>query len=155
MIRFKGQTGATLVELIISIIVLSVSVVGVMVVITRTTSSSADPMIRTQAIAIAQAYMEEILSQPLIDPAGGNLNGCDVSETRATYDDVTDYHCITNQAVQDQSGTPITPLAAYKVSVDVDPSSSLNGSPAHRITVTVNYGSTTNYRLPVVAYRLN
>ena len=150
----QHQKGATLVELIVSIVVLSVSVMGIMVVVARTTSSIADPMIRTQAIAISQAYMEEILSQTLTDPAGGDTNSCETGESRGTYDDVTDYNCISNQAVQDQQGNPITPLNGYKVTVSVA-STTLNGSAARRILVTVTYDGVAGFSLPVAAYRLN
>ena len=56
----KGQGGLTLVELVISIVVISVAVVGVLQVLNLTNRRSADPQIRKQALSIAEALMEEI-----------------------------------------------------------------------------------------------
>ena len=44
--------GVTLVELIVSIVVIGVALAGVMVVIVRNTSASADPMIWHQAVIV-------------------------------------------------------------------------------------------------------
>ena len=73
----RKQLGTTLVELIVSIVILSISATGIMMVITQTTINSANPLIRSQATAIAQAYMEEILSQPLLDPAGSDTGSAE------------------------------------------------------------------------------
>lgn len=64
MSRFDRQRGATIIELVITITIISISLTSVMMVIANTTRASADPMIRTQALSIANAYLEEILAQP-------------------------------------------------------------------------------------------
>ena len=149
------QAGATLIELIVSIVILSVATVGIMMVITNTTTSSANPMIRAQGTAILQAYMEEILSQPLTDPAGGDTNGAEAGETRGTYDDVTDYNGLAdNTGARDQSGNLISGLEGYNVTVAVT-DTTLNGSNAKRILVTVTYDGDAGFSIPVAAYRLN
>lgn len=150
-----SQAGATLIELIVSIVILSVASVGIMMVITNTTASSANPMIRAQGTAILQAYMEEILSQPLTDPAGSDTGGAEAGETRANYDDVTDYNGLAdNTGARDQSGNLIPGLEGYNVSVSVT-DTTLNGSNAKRILVTVTYDGDVGFSLPVAAYRLN
>ena len=55
------QRGVTLVELVISIVVISIALAGTLAVMRRTTASSADPMIVRQAVGVAEAYLEEIL----------------------------------------------------------------------------------------------
>src|SRR5690606_35269826 len=55
--------GFTLVELIMGIVVVSVAVGGVLLAMRTTVSKSADPMIAHQGIAIAEAYLEEILTK--------------------------------------------------------------------------------------------
>ena len=55
--------GFTLVELVMGIIVISVAVGGVLLAMRTTVAKSADPMIAHQGIAIAEAYMEEVLTQ--------------------------------------------------------------------------------------------
>jgi len=48
------------VELVLFIVVVSAAVVGVLSVMSYTTSHSADPQIRKQALSIAEALMEEV-----------------------------------------------------------------------------------------------
>jgi MSHA pilin protein MshD len=149
------QQGTTLVELIVSIVILAISAVGIMMVITQTTINSANPMIRAQATAIAQAYMEEILSQPLTDPAGGDTGSAESGETRANYDDVTDYNNLNDiTGAKSQTGALIAGLEGYNIAVSVA-AATLNGSPARRIRVTVTYDGNPGFNLPVTAYRLN
>lgn len=64
MHRPRRQTGVTLVELVAFIVVVSVGVAGLVMVAGSTIRHSADPMIRKQALAIAESLMSEILQQP-------------------------------------------------------------------------------------------
>ncbi|TVO77648.1 prepilin-type N-terminal cleavage/methylation domain-containing protein [Sedimenticola selenatireducens] len=152
------QRGVTLIELVVSIVILSVATAGIMMVMTQTTLSSADPMIREQATAIAQSYMEEILTQPLLNPGGGEVNGPEVGEIRSTYDDVWDYNGLTNNAgALDQNGNAVPNLQGYNIAVLVS-SATIGtgaGSPAVRIIVTVTYDGLAGINVPVTAYRLN
>lgn len=149
------QAGATLVELVISVVIISISVTGVMMVVAETTRTSADPMIRTQATAIAQAYMEEILAQSLDDPDGAETGGAEAGESRATYDDVSDYNGLADSSgAIDQSGNPIAGLGAYNVTVAVT-STTLGGHPAKRIAIDVTFDGDVDFSLPLASYRLN
>lgn len=112
--RFFAR-GVTLVELIVSIVVIGAALAGVMVVIVRNISSSADPMIWHQAVAIAEAYLEEALTKEFTDP-----NPPEGGESRATYDDVLDYNNIVAETPpRDQNGGVIGALAGYTVNVQV------------------------------------
>ena len=64
-------------------------VTGILSVMNLTTAKSADPMITTQAHAIAQSYLEEILLRDYDDP-----DGTEFGETRATFDDVDDFDAL-------------------------------------------------------------
>lgn len=151
----RRQIGATLIEMIVSIVIISTSVSGVMLVITEIGRHSADPMIRTQATSIAQAYMDEILVQPLTDPDGGETGGAEAGETRATFDDVADYHGLADTAgAVDQTGTAITGLEGYNVDVSVS-DATIGGYPAKRIRVNVGFDGDVSFSLPLVSYRLN
>lgn len=120
--RLRNHCGFTLIEVIVTIVVLSVASTAIMSMFTNTIRTSADPMIQQQALSIAEAYMEEILLKPFSDPGGG------VGETaRAAFDDVSDYDTLTNAAVEDQNGSPIADLSSYTVSVTVTSNASLNG----------------------------
>ena len=155
MIIFKRQAGATLIEMVISIVIISVSVTATMMIITQVGRSSADPMIRTQATAVAQAYMDEILVQALNDPDGGETGGAEAGETRSSFDDVSDYHALADTGgARDQMGLPIAGLEAYNVNVTVT-AANIGGYPAKRVLVQVGFDGDSNLLVPIVAYRLN
>ena len=128
------QRGFSFVELVISIVLLSLAVTGVLLAYTNTVVGSADPLIRQQAVAVAESYLEEILSKPFDDP-----DGADGEASRASYDDVDDYAGLSQQP-QLPDGTTLG-LAAYTVSVNLS-ATSLNGVPttaSWRVDVTVTH----------------
>ena len=88
MVRRSSSSthGFTLVELLVSIVIVSIAASTILGVLSMTTAGSADPMIRHQAAAIAEAYLEEILLKPLTDP-----DGVDGEAARADFDDLDDY----------------------------------------------------------------
>lgn len=59
----RRQRGLSLVELVIAIMVISVSVAGVLMVFSNSVRHSADPMVRKQAVAVAEAMLNEVLAQ--------------------------------------------------------------------------------------------
>jgi len=140
-----NQQGVTLVELIVSIVIISVALSGVLLVMNYTTSHSADPMIEYQAVAIGEAYLEEILLQSYNDPGG------DAEAGRSDFDDVGDYNNLTDVGARDQNGQAIVGLESYTVSVAVAdlPAFGPAGQtvPARRVTVTVQHNSGVNLSL--------
>lgn len=110
-----NNRGVTLIELIVAMVVISIAVVGVFSVINYTTLHSADPVLRHQAIAIAEAYMEEISLKNYSDPDS------DGEGNRSQYDDVDDYDGLTDNGAVDQNGNAIGGLNNYRVSVSVTP----------------------------------
>lgn len=152
MIGKTRQLGVTLVELIISIVILAVAATGILMVIAQAAGYSADPMLREQAVAIAQSYMEEILLHPLSDPDGAS------GETdRALFDDVWDYNGLNDSSgATDQNGDAVTGLEGYNINVMVeDAGIQLGGNPATRIRVIVSHDGHAGIVIPINAYRLN
>ncbi len=147
----KYSDGVTLIELVVSIVIISIAIVGIMMLFIGTTRTSADPMIRAQALAIAQSYMDEIMMQPYV--TDGATSG------RANYNEVDDYNAISaGSAIEDQFGNTIASLSAYTIAVDVSLcsaaacGSALNSVSAKKIIVTVsNAGLGT--AVPLSAYR--
>lgn len=149
MCRGEGQGGATLVELIIFIVVVGTAVVGVLTVLELATRSSADPMIQKQALAVAEAMLEEAQLQPFTwcDPddanaatalgaagctggAGGASDesrlplGPEAGETRASatapFDNVSDYNgLVVGPGITDMTGAAIAGLEPYTASMTV------------------------------------
>lgn len=167
------EIGATLVELVVSIVVISFGLAGVLLVMNRNISSSGDPMVQHQAIAIAEAYLEEILAKDFCDPdnaPGTCVSGapgsptcdvCPVAEaSRDLYDNVCDYRGLPDTVVRDPTtGAAIAGLDAYAVAVTItDNGATLNGLSGGncgvlRVDVAVTGPGSMNYRLD--GYRAN
>ncbi len=145
MRTIQSQSGVTLIELLVSIVIVSVAASAIIGVLAMTTQSSADPMIRHQAAAIAEAYLQEILLKPITDP-----DGVDGEAGRANFDDLDDYDGLADAAARDQFGNLIAGLGAYSVAVSVNASSALPSVPladAVRVDVTVSRGADINFTL--------
>ena len=56
----RHQGGLSLIELIVFIMVVSVALAGILAVLNQNTRTSADPLRRKQALAIAEALLEEV-----------------------------------------------------------------------------------------------
>lgn len=144
----QNQKGVTLIELVITIVVVGIAVAGILAVFTLTTGKSADPMVQRQAIAVAEAYLEEILAKPFSDPDG--VSG---ETDRDLFDDVLDYDGLTDSPPQNQSGVNVAGLNDYRVNVLVVTGANL-GNPAvnaHRVVVRVTHPA--NGTVELVGFR--
>jgi MSHA pilin protein MshD len=144
--KFIRQAGFTLLEIITTVVVIAIAATSLMSVFSSTIQTSADPMFEQQAIAIAEAYMEEIVLQ---DFAVGPGN------TRPTYDDVLDYNSLPDSVVRDQNGLPVGGLGDYGITVTVA-QSALNGiiaTESYRIDIVVTHASIDDVFLS--SYRVN
>ena len=160
----RAQAGVTLIELVLFIVIVGVAVAAILGVMSLTTSNSADPQLRKQALAIAEGMLEEIegarftycaVDDPAAETATG-VAGCATAEapgiqggaTRRPYDNVNDYNQATPYT-SDVAGNPFP--TGYVVNVLVSPvvvnaTGLLHASPpadpaALRIAVTVSYGN--------------
>ena len=118
--RLRSQAGVTLVELVIAMVVISIALGGVLLVFNFTVARSADPMLQHQAIAVAEAYLEEILLRPYDGPSDAGA--------RENFGMAEDYATLGAHAPADQEGNAIGALAAYTVRVTVE--TATLGSPA-------------------------
>jgi len=159
--------GVSLVELIVFIAIISVGVAGILGVMNFTTLASAQPLPQKQALAIAEAYLEEVLAMPFTycDPddlnaataesaaaPNGSPTRCDTTreaigaegETRGStttpYDNVNDYNSFPAAAPStiDNPGVTITDLGSYNVTVAVVAEALTAGG----VTVAANDGNT-------------
>jgi MSHA pilin protein MshD len=147
----RRQAGTTLIELVISIVIVSIAVSAVLMALTMTIGSSADPMIRHQAIAIAEAYLEEITLKAFDDP-----DGVDGEANRTLYDDVNDYNGLVDVGARDQFNAALAGLDDYTVTVAVTASSalpSIASTDLFLISVTITHAANINFT--VSAYRAN
>jgi MSHA pilin protein MshD len=149
--RAIRERGVTLVELVISIVVIAIAAGAVLGVLSRSAGSSADPMVLSQAVSIAEAYLEEIMLKAFVDPDGVAV------EARGDFDDVDDYDGLVDGGARDQFGNAIPGLSNYTVSVTVTASAALTGVPgadAKRVDVRVTYPPTIDFTLSGYKTRL-
>jgi len=172
--RTKSQ-GFTLLELIVSIVILGLGVTAFTSLINQTTRHSIDPMIIEQANAIAQSYLEEVMLRSFCDPdlstdcptfcVAAACGACNVTEgSRNLFDDVCDYNAAladSTTGARDQDNNIIAGLEAYNISVTVDDSGvTLNGLNSAsgdivRIDVNVTHDSFSDLNLTLTGYRTN
>lgn len=129
----KNLRGFTLIELIIFMIIVSVGVVGILSVMNTVVKSSADPMVRKQAAALADSILEEILLKDYADP-----DATEADETgRDNYDDVDDYNGKSNALF---TGLP-PEVSGYLIKIEVTDGTATLGVAAKQVMVTVSSGS--------------
>jgi MSHA pilin protein MshD len=109
----RGQ-GFSLVELVISIVIVSVGLAALFGPIVMSTQHSADPLVRKQSLAIAEALLEEIELKPFANPAGG-FAGAPTPANRALFDDIFDYNGFSSAGIFTVDGVAIPALANYNV----------------------------------------
>ena len=162
----RCQRGLTLVELIVFIVVVGIAFAALLAAMNAFTRSSPDPLIRKQALAIAESLLEEVELMPFTfcDPDDANAStatssaigagGCaslsedtaigpEAGELRGNattpFDNVSDYHGYSMSPIVDVTGSAVALQGAYSASVTVA-QSSLGGIAASEsllITVTV------------------
>ena len=137
----RRQSAFTLIEIIVTIIVIGIAGTALLSVFTNMIRGSADPVIQQQATTIAEAYLEEIMLRAYDDPQGAESGGAEGGETRPTYDDVQDYNSLGTTQVRDQNNNPIAALSDYQVSVTVN-GAVLNTVAAMQIDVSVSHPAT-------------
>ncbi|MDO8264324.1 MAG: prepilin-type N-terminal cleavage/methylation domain-containing protein [Gallionella sp.] len=139
------QRGFTLIELIIFIVVVSVGLVGILKVMDVTVKSSADPMVRKQAMALADSILEEILLKDYQDPDPLVSTG---ETTRSAMDNVDDYNGKSNALFADLPAQ----LTSYVIGIAVTDGTATLGIAARRVTVTITHGAEV---ITMTGYRTN
>ena len=174
----RSRNGFTLIELIVFIVIVGAAVAGVLGAYAQATRDSADPVVKKQALAIAESLLEEIQQMPFTycDPDDPNVTtatsaaGCTTAEaigpeagesrySAATpFDNVNDYHGY-NTAVEvppgikDLTNTAIAGLGQYNAAVTVA-SVALSGIPAgDALLITVVVTAPGNLTVSVDGYR--
>ena len=132
----SARSGFTLIELIITIVVISLGA-GVIYSYLEAISRSPEPAVREKGIVLGRALMEEVAGKRWDEATriGGSVVctaetssnctgsagsiGADPGENRAKYDDVDDYNGLTENGIfQDQEGNTET-LSGFSRSVSV------------------------------------
>ena len=167
------QQGFTLVEIVIVIVMVGAMMAGMAVLFVNNVENSHRPYLRQKALAVANAFMEEIQHKKWDEnsPLGGGCvntgSSCGTGPgaagmgteeaTRGEYDDIDDYDTITNQSPpQDSAGNPMPDYGGFSVSVSVLQPGAWNGIPAADVKqIEVSVTSPNNETILVSSYRVN
>ncbi len=160
------QHGASFIEFVIFIVIVSTAVIGILEVMNLSTAHSSDPLIRKQALAIAQSLLEEVELMPFTycdpddanaatalsaasctpgmdqDNGGAALGPVPASEVRGSttnpFDNVADYAGLTLAPVTDLAGNT---YSGYGATIAITRAGAAllgtSAGAALRITVTV------------------
>ena len=172
------QAGLSLVELIMIVVIVGVGLAGILTVFDRTVQKSADPQVRRQMLAVAEALMEEVqlkqftfcdpddpnaaTANSAADCTGGAGGANDESKlplgpegandtSRAVYDNVSDYNGLSLSPAADINGSAINGYSATVSAIQQQLEASVPLAASLRITVTVTHGSDS---LSLSGYRL-
>ena len=132
--QLKNTSGYSLIELIITIVVTSIVIVIFYSVFAPNQKNSVSSVIQIKATELGQAYLEEIIlkrfdeaspigngipcNQDVALPCGGILNE-EGTANRALFDDVDDYHGLSDQPAKDALGNDRVGYTSFRVDVDV------------------------------------
>lgn len=124
----RGKQGFTLIELIVAITLMGICASTLIALLSSMSLRSAEVLASQQAVAVAKAYMEEVLSKGFPVQPGAGL--------RQNFDDVLDFNTLPDALVRDQFGNAIAALANFRAQAAVA-TVAVGGVPARRIVVTV------------------
>jgi MSHA pilin protein MshD len=143
----KSVQGMSLVEMILTIVIISVAMVASLRSFSVLSGRSSDVMVQTRALDLAQLYLDEIMSHRFDEDTGvygtptftGACRITDDGENRDDYDDVDDFAEISNEAPALIDSSLAADYAGFTVSVDVacDDSIGVNTDGAKLVTVTI------------------
>ena len=138
---YTNHKGMTLIELVMAIALAGILVAALMSAYSSIVGRSADPMVRTQTIAIAESFLEEVLQKPFLDATSGTR--CPATTgARDTYNNVCDYNGYTSTNITLPNGAAIAGLTGYSIAIAISDitAGELGSIPTHcalKVTVTV------------------
>jgi len=152
------QRGISLVELIMFIVIVSVALAGILLVMNVTTKSSADPLVRKQALAAAESLLEEIELQDFNPATGAVLVGTVTQGNRASaYHIVSDYQGFATTGIYTVDGiAPIAKLGNYNItSVSVANAAlgSITSGSGNAVLITVTVTDPQGNQIAIDGYR--
>ena len=162
--RRRAASGFSLIELIVSLVVLGLVFAGFASVFGSVLRHAGEPPLRQQAVAVAGSYLEEILSRPYPSAVGGSCPAPTVARPQfaspCDYDGLAANGCTSSSAacpvpgdcVCDRSGAPVDGLAGFVVNVSVTPGT-IAGAAGLIVDVDVNHAGLPGDALRLTAFR--
>ncbi|MBS3896310.1 prepilin-type N-terminal cleavage/methylation domain-containing protein [Silanimonas sp.] len=129
--------GFSLLEVVVTLVLLSVAVLAIIGLVAQIGGRSAAPVLHTQALYLAEGYLEEALLKRYSDPDGID-EGCAASRT--LWDDIGDFNCLATPAEPtDPLGNSLPGLSRYRIQASVGPPSVVGGATTRRVEIRVTH----------------
>jgi MSHA pilin protein MshD len=150
-LKIQGAKGFSLIELVISIVVLGIALSALSSSLFLGIGRSSDPLWQSKMTQLSQAYLDEILSMRYQENSplgGGSVGTCSIAGTeagesnRSLYDDVDDYDGLSEPVDFLDSTTPSN-YAGYTVNIGV----TCNDVAVNSKLIAVTFTSPTNQSL--------
>ena len=173
------EAGFTLIELVLFISIVGIALAGVLMAYDYSARDSADPVVRKQALAVAESLLEEIQQMPFTycdpdDPAVSTAAGSgdcatpeaigpETDETRYSatkpFDNVNDYHGYdtsteTPAGIKDLTNTPIGGLELYNAAVSVAAAALTGVAAGDALLITVTVTAPAGVTVKLEGYRV-
>ena len=122
-------------ELVVTLVILGVAFAAIAGLVGTLGGGSASPVLQTQALYIAEGYLEEAMLKAYADPEGDPVN---CATSRDLWDDVGDYACLATEAAPtDSAGVAMAGLSRYRVTMNVGNAATVGGATTRRVEVRV------------------
>lgn len=159
--------GFSLIELVITIVIIGIALTALTSSLFSGVGRNADPLWQAKATHLSQAYLDEILAMRYQEDSpigGGSVGSCSIDgaetgsgigegeSSRSLFDDVDDYHGLTESAgFLDEITSPS--YSGYSVSVEVTCVGSTNTSSNNSKLIAVTIRSPINQSLVFSVFR--
>jgi MSHA pilin protein MshD len=147
------QKGLTLIELAITIAILSIAFLGILSIFKFSVNYSTDPIVIKQTILISESIMEEIMSKPFNKPEDG-FSGPYNSSNRHKFDAVLDYKGLEINGMTTANGVSIPDLEKYKVKISIENKQLGDIALENSLLITVNVDAP-NSNFVLKGYKIN
>ncbi|GAB3735680.1 hypothetical protein GCM10028794_15430 [Silanimonas algicola] len=133
----ERERGFTLLELVVTLVILGVAFAAIARLVATLGGGSAAPILQTQALYIAEGYLEEAMLKAYADPEGDPVN---CAASRDLWDDIGDYACLdTAASPTDSAGGAIAGLSRYRVTMAIGDAATVGGATTRRVEVSVTH----------------
>ncbi len=175
--KFKPshRNGFTLVELIVAMVLIAIAMLGITYSLSFGLKYQSHGLSQAQAVALAQAYLDEMLGQKFdantptggVPPCHPSTIACAPASSfggagpRAAFTSINDYHGLDESPPLDMDGNPMSGYNGYRVQVEVRYADAAEQSvlgldaPTDAKLLQVRVGMPDGTNLVVAAYRGN
>ncbi|SRR5712691_6457767 len=116
----SARNGLALAESVVALFIVTLMIVAAMRGVGTAGKARLSQKDRAKGVALAEQLMSEIMQRRYTDPGPSPVFGPESGQTRATYDDVDDYHNLVETPPQDRTGVIVPGTTGWKRATRVE-----------------------------------